>query len=95
MGDLTSGAGSLKAGMESLSSSSGDLSNGVSVINQSAQAIAAGVNTLDTAVNTKMTEEEQAAVAKQAASQVSASVEAQFAAGTDTYNYDKQKQYCD
>ena len=35
----------------------------------------------------KMTEEEQAAVAKQAASQVSASVEAQFAAGTDTYNY--------
>lgn len=87
MGDLTTGAGSLKAGMESLSSSSGDLSNGVSVINQSAQAIAAGVNTLDTAVNTKMTEEEQAAVAKQAASQVSASVEAQFAAGTDTYNY--------
>lgn len=87
MGDLTSGAGSLKAGMESLSSSSGDLSNGVSVINQSAQAIAAGVNTLDTAVNTKMTEEEQAVVAKQAASQVSASVEAQFAAGTDTYNY--------
>lgn len=87
MGDLTIGAGSLKAGMESLSSSSGDLSNGVSVINQSAQAIAAGVNTLDTAVNTKMTEEEQAAVAKQAASQVSASVEAQFAAGTDTYNY--------
>ena len=87
MGDLTSGAGSLKAGMESLSSSSGDLSNGVSVINQSAQAIASGVNTLDTAVNTKMTEEEQAAVAKQAASQVSASVEAQFAAGTDTYNY--------
>lgn len=86
MGDLTSGAGSLKAGMESLSSSSGDLSNGVNVINQSAQAIAAGVNTLDTAVNTKMTEEEQAAVAKQAASQVSASVEAQFAAGTDTYN---------
>ena len=87
MGDLTSGAGSLKAGMESLSSSSSDLSNGVSVINRSAQAIAAGVNTLDTAVNTKMTEEEQAAVAKQAASQVSASVEAQFAAGTDTYNY--------
>ncbi len=87
MGDLTSGAGSLKAGMESLSSSSGDLSNGVSVINQSAQAIAAGVNTLDTAVNTKMTEEEQTVVAKQAASQVSASVEAQFAAGTDTYNY--------
>lgn len=87
MSDLTSGAGSLKAGMESLSSSSGDLSNGVSVINQSAQAIASGVNTLDTAVNTKMTEEEQAAVAKQAASQVSASVEAQFAAGTDTYNY--------
>ena len=68
MSDLTSGAGSLKAGMESLSSSSGDLSNGVSVINQSAQAIASGVNTLDTAVNTKMTEEEQAAVAKQAAS---------------------------
>lgn len=82
MGDLTSGAGSLKAGMESLSSSSGDLSNGVSVINQSAQAIAAGVNTLDTAVNTKMTEEEQAAVAQQAASQVSA----QLAEGTDMYN---------
>ena len=87
MGDLTTGASSLKAGMETLSSSSGDLASGVAVIDQSAQAIAAGVNTLDTAVNTKMTEEEQAAVAKQAASQVSASVEAQFAAGTDTYNY--------
>lgn len=87
MGDLTSGAGSLKAGMESLSSSSGDLSNGVAVIDQSAQSIANGINTLDTAVNTKMTAEEQAAVAQQAASQVSASVEAQFAAGTDTYNY--------
>lgn len=87
MGDLTSGAGSLKAGMESLSSSSGDLANGVAVINQSAQSIAAGVNTLDTAVNTKMTDAEKAAVAQQAASQVSASVEAQFAAGTDTYNY--------
>lgn len=87
MGDLTTGASSLKAGMESLSSSSGDLASGVAVIDQSAQSVANGINTLDTAVNTKMTEEEQAAVAKQAASQVSASVEAQFAAGTDTYNY--------
>lgn len=87
MGDLTSGAGSLKTGMETLSSSSGDLANGVAVIDQSAQSIANGINTLDTAVNTKMTDAEKAAVAQQAASQVSASVEAQFAAGTDTYNY--------
>lgn len=85
MGDLTSGAGSLKAGMESLSSSSGDLSNGVSVINQSAQAIAAGVNTLDTAVNTKMTEEEQAAVAQQAGTAAASAVEAQFAPDSQTY----------
>lgn len=82
MGDLTSGAGSLKAGMESLSSSSGDLASGVAVIDQSAQSIANGINTLDTAVNTKMTAEEQAAVAQQAASQVSA----QLAKGTDMYN---------
>ena len=87
MGDLTTGVGSLKAGMETLSSSSGDLASGVAVIDQSAQSIANGINTLDTAVNTKMTDAEKAAVAQQAASQVSASVEAQFAAGTDTYNY--------
>ena len=87
MGDLTTGAGSLKAGMETLSSSSGDLASGVAVIDQSAQSIANGINTLDAAVNTKMTDAEKAAVAQQAASQVSASVEAQFAAGTDTYNY--------
>lgn len=82
MGDLTTGAGSLKAGMETLSSSSGDLASGVAVIDQSAQSIANGINTLDTAVNTKMTAEEQAAVAQQAASQVSA----QLAEGTDMYN---------
>ena len=85
--DLDKLTDSLSSAGDQLADGSGDLSNGVSVINQSAQAIASGVNTLDTAVNTKMTEEEQAAVAKQAASQVSASVEAQFAAGTDTYNY--------
>ena len=82
MGDLTSGAGSLKAGMESLSSSSGDLASGVAVIDQSAQSIANGINTLDTAVNTKMTAEEQTAVAQQASSQVAA----QLAPGTDMYN---------
>ncbi len=82
MGDLTTGAGSLKAGMESLSSSSGDLANGVAVIDQSAQSIANGINTLDTAVNTKMTAEEQAAVAQQAGTQVAA----QLAKGTDMYN---------
>ena len=86
-GELSDGATQVSDGAGTLADKMGDLTNGVSVINQSAQAIAAGVNTLDTAVNTKMTEEEQAAVAKQAASQVSASVEAQFAAGTDTYNY--------
>lgn len=82
MGDLTSGAGSLKAGMESLSSSSGDLASGVAIIDQSAQSIANGINTLDAAVNAKMTDEEKAAVQKQAADQVSA----QLAEGTDMYN---------
>ena len=82
MGDLTTGAGSLKAGMETLSSSSGDLASGVAVIDQSAQSIANGINTLDTAVNTKMTAEEQAAVAQQAGTQVAA----QLAPGTDVYN---------
>lgn len=86
MGDLTTGAGSLKEGMESLANSSGDLSNGIGTIDQSAQSIANGINTLDAAVNTKMTDEEQAAVAKQVGTTVSASVEAQFAEGTDTYN---------
>lgn len=85
MGDLTSGAGSLKAGMESLSSSSGDLANGVAVINQSAQSIAAGVNTLDTAVNTKMTDAEKAAVAQQAGTAAASAVEAQFAPDSQTY----------
>ena len=82
MGDLTTGAVSLKAGMETLSSSSGDLASGVAVIDQSAQSIANGINTLDTAVNTKMTAEEQAAVAQQAGTQVAA----QLAKGTDMYN---------
>lgn len=82
MGDLTTGAGSLKEGMESLSSSSGDLASGVAIIDQSAQSIANGINTLDAAVNAKMTDEEKAAVQKQAADQVSA----QLAVGTDMYN---------
>lgn len=86
MGDLTTGAGSLKAGMETLSSSSGDLASGVAVIDQSAQSIAAGINTLDAAVNTKMTDEEKAAAAKQAGTAAASAVEAQFAEGTDTYN---------
>ena len=85
MGDLTTGAGSLKAGMETLSSSSGDLANGVAVIDQSAQSIANGINTLDTAVNTKMTAEEQAAVAQQAGTAAASAVEAQFATDSQTY----------
>lgn len=87
MGDLTTGAGSLKEGMESLSSSSGDLASGVAVIDQSAQSIANGINTLDAAVNAKMTDEEKAAVQKQAGTAAASAVETQFAAGTDTYKY--------
>lgn len=85
MGDLTTGAGSLKAGMETLSSSSGDLASGVAVIDQSAQSIANGINTLDTAVNTKMTAEEQSAVAQQAGTAAASAVEAQFATDSQTY----------
>ena len=85
MGDLTTGAGSLKAGMETLSSSSGDLASGVAVIDQSAQSIAAGINTLDAAVNTKMTDEEKAAAAKQAGTAAASAVEAQFAPDSQTY----------
>lgn len=85
MGDLTTGAGSLKAGMETLSSSSSDLASGVAVIDQSAQSIANGINTLDTAVNTKMTAEEQAAVAQQAGTAAASAVEAQFATDSQTY----------
>lgn len=85
MGDLTTGAGSLKAGMETLSSSSGDLASGVAVIDQSAQSIAAGINTLDAAVNTKMTDEEKAAAAKQAGTAATSAVEAQFAPDSQTY----------
>ena len=85
MGDLTTGAGSLKAGMETLSSSSGDLASGVAVIDQSAQSIANAINTLDTAVNTKMTAEEQAAVAQQAGTAAASAVEAQFATDSQTY----------
>lgn len=85
-GDLADGAGTLKDGMDTLAGKSGDLTNGIGVINQSAQSIAAGVNQLDAAVSTKMTDAEKQAVASQAGTAAAASVETQFAEGTDTYN---------
>lgn len=83
MGQFNAGVKKLKSGIDLFSNSSGSLVTGVAAINSSTQSIRDGINTLDQGLKTPMTDEEKAAVAAQA----EAGVDAQFVAGTDTYNY--------
>ena len=90
-GELSDGATQVSDGAGQLSDGAGQLASGAGTladkIDQSAQSIANGINTLDAAVNAKMTDEEKAAVQKQAGTAAASAVETQFAAGTDTYKY--------
>ena len=93
MAEFTKGAGDLSAGIKSyteaatkidqglaaLNKGTGTLTQGASALDSSAKTISAGVQKLDQALNKEMTKKEQQA-AKQA-------VAAQFAKGTDTYQY--------
>lgn len=76
--DYTDGAAKLNEGLGTLNASVGSLAKGAGTLDSSAKTIAAGVKTLDQALNTEMTEEEQAAAKKLVA--------AQFAEGSAAYN---------
>ncbi|MBQ7706400.1 MAG: hypothetical protein IJT72_01315 [Lachnospiraceae bacterium] len=84
---LATGAGQLKDGIDTLVSSSDSLATGVTTINQSAASISQGVTALDSGLNTPMTDEQKQAVSDQASASAVQAVNAQFAAGTETYNY--------
>lgn len=75
----TDGAAQLNSGLKTLNESVGSLSKGADTLNSSAKSIANGVKKLDQALNTEMTEKEQAAAKK--------AVAAQFAEDTQTYQY--------
>ena len=77
--DYTDGAKKLNDGLNNLNQSVGTLSKGATTLDASAKTIAAGVKTLDQALNTQMSDKEKAAAAKQ--------VSAQFAEGSETYQY--------
>lgn len=77
--DYTDGAKKLNDGLKTLNSSVGTLSKGADTLNSSAKTIAGGVAKLDKALNTQMSEKEQAAAKKL--------VDAQFAKGSATYNF--------
>lgn len=77
--DYTDGAKKLNEGLCTLNASVGTLSEGAKTLDTSAKTIAAGMQTLDQALNTEMGEKEQTAVKKQVA--------AQFAEGSETYQY--------
>ncbi len=76
--DYTDGAQKLNDGLKTLNSSVGSLSKGATTLDSSAKSIAAGVTKLDAALNTQMSEEEQAAAKKL--------VGMQFAEGSAAYN---------
>lgn len=77
--DYTDGAKKLNDGLNTLNQSVGTLSKGATTLDASAKTIAAGVKTLDQALNTQMSDKEKAAATKQ--------VSAQFAEGSETYQY--------
>lgn len=83
LGEFQSGMNTLADGVTSLQSGAGTLADGATTLNSSAQAISAGIATLDSTLRTPLTDEEKAAYSAQAV----ASVDANFAAGSDTYNY--------
>ncbi len=75
----TDGAAQLNSGLKTLNQSVGALSKGADTLNSSAKSIANGVKQLDQALNTEMTEKEQAAAKK--------AVAAQFGKDSQTYQY--------
>ena len=77
--EYTDGAKKLNDGLNTLNQSVGTLSKGATTLDASAKTIAAGVKTLDQALHTQMSDKEKAAAAKQ--------VSAQFAEGSETYQY--------
>lgn len=77
--DYTDGAKKLNDGLNTLNASVGTLSKGATTLDSSAKTLAAGVKKLDKALNTPMSESEQAAAKKL--------VDAQFAKGSATYNF--------
>ena len=86
-GQLATGAGQLKDGVDTLVSSSDSLATGVTTINQSAAGISQGVTALDTGLNTPMSDEQKKQVSDEASAAAVQAVNAQFAEGSDTYNY--------
>lgn len=90
LGEFQSGMNTLADGVSSLQSGAGSLADGATTLNSSAQAISNGIATLDNTLRTPLTDAEKAAYSAQAV----ASVDANFAAGTDTYNmiYNAAKQ---
>lgn len=90
LGEFQSGMNTLADGVGSLQSGAGSLADGAATLNTSAHAISDGIATLDNTLRTPLTDEEKAAYRAQAV----ASVDANFAAGTDTYNmiYNAAKQ---
>lgn len=79
----TDGAKQVADGIGTLKSSTPALSDGIATLNSSAKSISDGIGTLNATLSAGMTAEEEAAYKNQAA----ATVAAQFAEGTDTYNY--------
>ena len=90
LGEFQSGMNTLADGVSSLQSGAGSLADGATTLNSSAQAISNGIATLDNPLRTPLTDAEKAAYSAQAV----ASGDANFAAGTDTYNmiYNAAKQ---
>ncbi len=90
LGEFQSGMNTLADGVTSLQSGAGTLADGAATLNSSAKAISDGIATLDNTLRTPLTDEQKAAYSAQAA----ASVDASFAAGSDTYNliYNSAKQ---
>ena len=83
LGEYSAGVNALDKGIDSLASNSGNLANGVTAIDASAKSISEGINTLDEGLKAPMTQEQKDAII----AQVKPAIEAQFAEGTETYNY--------
>lgn len=76
--DYTDGAKKLNEGLKTLSTSVGTMAKGADTLDTSAKTIAEGVKMLDKALNSQMSEKEQAAAKRL--------VRAQFAEGSEAYN---------
>ncbi|MDD6328469.1 MAG: hypothetical protein PUA62_08485 [Lachnospiraceae bacterium] len=94
MGEFDTGIGKLKAGIDSLSANSNTLIDGIGTIDASAQSISIAITTLDTALNTPMSDELKQATYDTAYATASAAagdaagnmVASLMREGTDQYN---------